>query len=60
MKYIAYRDQTAFLCKQCRVLWLEDELYEYFNDNEDSVLTAISFDQCPRCTIDLHPDFRFQ
>ena len=50
----------GYECPLCFVIWTEDELFELFADNEDTVLTAISFDQCPKCTVELRPDFSFQ
>lgn len=51
---------NGYSCPSCCLIWTEDELFDYFDDNEDSVLLAMSFDYCPACTVDRHPDFSFQ
>ncbi len=61
MRYISRngeRWREGSLCGNCLVLWTEDALFKYFDDNEDNVLIAQSMDQCPVC-ISEQSDYQF-
>ena len=66
MKLVAFYDGEnndtgeGYECPDCFIIWTKDELFELFADNEGTVLMAMSFDQCPQCTIERFPDFCFQ
>ncbi len=61
MKYIDRNGEQwreGYLCSDCLVLWSEEELFNYFDDNEDNVLMAQSLDQCPVCVTEQY-DYEF-
>ena len=34
----------------CGCIWSDNELYDFFRDNEDEVIIAASLSYCPECT----------
>ncbi len=54
--YFSYDGVTGFYCDRCKEEWTEKDIIDVVGDNEDSILMAESFDQCPECTIDMSFD----
>lgn len=46
-----------FHCERCDTYWSEDDFIEVLGDNEDTLITYQSFDNCPDCMAQLYPDF---